>query len=200
MNPENCSLEQVYGIIPKSYVRKVARNIDPVSEKTKDLIRKIYSKRKRLWLDGKYDPRKQSRNKRRITDELDEQTSKMCELHRFRVNCFNKLCTSALRENQKEIVNKANEISKTTHESFIVDENLNNILDTNKPITEILDFYREPILNIAAEKKTKDDEDLFYVASLDKIERAVIISLYLWIIFFHVSYKYKLQFFIAVIK
>ena len=91
-----------------------------------------------------------------------------------------------MRENQKEIVNKANEISKTTHESFIVDENLNNILDTNKPITEILDFYREPILNIAAEKKTKDDEDLFYVASLDKIERAVIISLYLWIIFFHV--------------
>ena len=167
------SAEPEEGLIPKSYVRQVVREVDEVCVKTKAIIRDICSKRKRLWLTGKYDPHNlKNTEKRAITQRLDNNTGEMLQLLRTRIHCYNKLGSYFLQENKDAIVDKANEISKDTHENFIVDRNLNNILTTEKPITEILDFYRKPDTLLIGSQRKKDRskcyDETFYVISLLK--------------------------------
>ena len=169
------SAEPESGLIPQAYVRKVVRKVDDVCVKTKELLKEICKKRKRLWLTGKYDPHNpKSAEKRALTQTLDNSTGELLQLLRTRIHCYNKLGSFFLKENRDAIVDKVNEISKNTHENFIVDKDLKNILTTEKPITEILDFYREPnTLRIGTQRKKdrfKSEEDIFYVVSLTKLK------------------------------
>ena len=169
------SAEPEKGLIPQSYVRKVIKEVDEVCVRTKELIKDICNKRKRLWLTGKYDPHNlRGAGKRALTQRLDNSTGELLQLLRTRIHCYNKLGSFFLQENRDAIVDKVNQISKDTHENFIVDQNLRNILTTEKPITEILDFYRKPnTLQIGTQRKkdkSKNDEDTFYVVSLIKLK------------------------------
>ena len=169
------SAEPESGLIPQAYVRKVVKKVDDVCVKTKELIIEICKKRKRLWLTGKYDPHNpRSAEKRALTQRLDNSTGELLQLLRTRIHCYNKLGSFFLKENRDAIVDKVNKISKDTHENFIVDHDLKNILTTEKPITEILDFYREPnTLQIGTQRKkdrSKSEEDTFYVVSLTKLK------------------------------
>ena len=66
------SAEPEKGLIPQSYVRKLVREVDVVCVRTKELIKDICNKRKRLWLTGKYDPHNlRGAGKRALTQRLD---------------------------------------------------------------------------------------------------------------------------------
>ena len=169
------SAEPEMGLIPQSYVRKVVKKVDDVCDKTKKLAQEIYNKRKRLWLTGKYDPNnRRSFEKRALTQGLVTSIEELLQLLRTRIHCYNKLGSFFLQENRDLIVDQVNQISKDTHENFIVDHDLKNILTTEKPITEILDFYRKPnTLQIGTQRKkdkSKNEEDTFYVVSLIKLK------------------------------
>ena len=122
------SAEPEKGLIPQSYVRKVIKEVDEVCVRTKELIKDICNKRKRLWLTGKYDPHNlRGAGKRALTQRLDNSTGELLQLLRTRIHCYNKLGSFFLQENRDAIVDKVNQISKDTHENFIVDQNLRNI-------------------------------------------------------------------------
>ena len=121
------SAEPEKGLIPQSYVRKMVKEVDEVCVRTKELIKDICNKRKRLWLTGKYDPHNlRGAGKRALTQRLDNSTGELLQLLRTRIHCYNKLGSFFLQENRDSIVDKVNQISKDTHENFIVDQNLRN--------------------------------------------------------------------------
>ena len=107
------SVEPELGLIPQSYVRKVVKDVDEVCIRTKEIIRDICNRRKRLWLTGKYDPNNvRGAEKRALSQTLDDNIGELLQLLRTRIHCHNKLGSYSLQENRDAIVDKVNQISK----------------------------------------------------------------------------------------